>query len=159
MKTLLFIIFSLCFSSFNRQLNLDSEANFSCTIHSKFKTYKIGQTPDIQVEILNKSKDDIYLIGALDGSDIKRRMPYCYFTIEKPEPDTIPYLRCGFANPLRIAEYRLVKAGEIFNPYAQIDDKGFWPDYKSQEKKHLETQEFTKYNFIIRPILRTYTSF
>lgn len=126
MKTLLLIFFSLCSGSFSPQPAADSNNTFSCTISCSSKTYKSGQVPDITVAIANNSNKETYLIGALDGSENKRRMPYCYFTIDKPKPDTILYQSCGTVDPLRIAEYRLVKAGESFDPYAQIDERGFW---------------------------------
>lgn len=135
MKTLLLIFFSLYSGSFSRQPIANSNNKFSCTISSVLKTYKAGQVPDIKVAIANHSNSETYLIGALDGSEIKRRMPYCYFTIEKPKPDTVLYQSCGTVNPLRIAEYRLVKAGESFDPYEQIDDKGFWRDHSISDKK------------------------
>lgn len=135
MKTCLLILFSLYSGSFGRQLAVDRNNTFSCTISSGFKTYKTGQVPDIKVAIANHSENEIYLIGALDGSENKRRMPYCYFTIEKPKPDTILYQHCGTVNPLRTAEYRLVKSGESFDPYAQIDDKGFWRNHTIGDKE------------------------
>lgn len=135
MKTLLLIVFSLYSGSFGQYLHVNKNNEFSCTISSGLKTYKTGQTPDIKVAIVNKGKSDVYLIGALDGSENKGRMPYCYFSIEKPKPDTILYQSCGTVNPLRAEEYRLVKAGESFNPYAAIDSKGFWSSYMIADKE------------------------
>ena len=89
MKTLLLVLFSVCFKSFCYPQDPGEKIRLDCIISSTNKIYRVGQVPHIEVKILNISKEEIYLIGALDGSDVKRRMPYCYFTIEKPKPDTI----------------------------------------------------------------------
>jgi hypothetical protein len=105
---------------------------FTCTLTSDKKVYKVGEIPVLTVEIRNNTKKDIYLIGSLDGSDVKWRMPYCYFHIQKPKPDTITLPgRCKTLNPLRESDFMLVKPGEGFNPYQTIDGYGFFGDYTS----------------------------
>jgi hypothetical protein len=100
-----------------------------CKLFVDKTTYKIGEVPKIKVEIENTGNKDIYLIGSLDGSEIKRRMPYCYFDIEKPRPDTIQYGFCGTTNPLRASDFVLVKAHSSFNPYQPVDNYGFFTSY------------------------------
>jgi hypothetical protein len=82
--------------------------------------------------IINKSNKQFYLIGALEGSDEKVRMPYCFFDITKPKPDTIrSRKRCGNINPLRLEEFISVKPNESFNPFDRIDNYSFWGDDKA----------------------------
>lgn len=97
----------------------------TCTLTSDKVVYKTGEQPWLTIGITNNSKEDIYLVGSLDGSDVKWRFPYCYFSIQKPLPDTPLTGRCGVMNPLRPADFRLVKAGQKFNPY----EDGFFEDY------------------------------
>lgn len=147
MKMLLLILFLFCLKSTSAQVASNKEINISCTISATAKIYKVGTLPLIQVEIVNNTSEDIYLIGALDGSGTKRRMPYCYFTIEKPRPDTIIYQGCGFSNPLRIEECRLVKSGGTFNPYTQIDSLGYWTDNTINRKETFRNAGLYKIQF------------
>jgi hypothetical protein len=62
-------------------------------------------------------------------------MPYCYFTIEKPRPDTPIFSRCGNSNPLRAVEVKLIKPGEALNPYENIDNYGFFDDLAATQKE------------------------
>lgn len=147
MKTLLLVLFSVCVSSFCYPQDPCGKIRLDCVISSVSKIYRVGQVPDIEVKIMNMSKEEIYLIGSLDGSDVKRRMPYCYFTVQKPKPDTILFSRCGTVNPLRIVECRLVKPNEIFNPYEKIDDGGFWHDYAVTNKETFRNPGLYKIQF------------
>jgi hypothetical protein len=106
---------------------------FRCTISSVKKSYKVGEVPQLQVTITNESDKDVYLIGSLDGSDIQWRMPYCYFTLQKPVPgpDSPRVGRCKTLNPLRKEDFTLVKAGASFNPYQTIDGYGFFEDHET----------------------------
>ena len=126
------IIGSLVFiflTAFGFQNSLTKTATLTCTLKSDKTKYKIGELPDLRVEIVNNTGEDIYLIGSLDGSDVKWRMPYCYFTIQKPKPDTIQVARCRNMNPLRNEDFVLVKTGQKFNPYKNVDPYGFFTDY------------------------------
>ena len=100
----------------------------TCTLQSDKKLYKVGELPKFNVEIINNSEKDIYLIGSLDGSAIKGRFPYCYYSILKPKPEKINSTRCGNMNTLRPNDFKLVKAGQKFNPYEHIDIHGFFDD-------------------------------
>src|SRR5438445_12281420 len=101
MKTTLLIL-SICIASLSGHDLCAKRIKLSCNITSKKKVYKMGEIPSIRVSIINQNKEDIYLIGSLDGSDLQWRMPYCYFTIIKPMLDTPEIvMRCGNTNPLR----------------------------------------------------------
>jgi hypothetical protein len=108
-------------------------APLTCTLTADKSTYKMGELPRLKVDIINTGKKDIYLIGSLDGSDVKWRMPYCYFTIQKPIPDSIGWSRCGNMNPLRPKDFVLVKSGGKFNPYQKTDESGFFTSHMMRD--------------------------
>lgn len=145
MKPLIFI--ALFFTAFTTKKSLTNSNELSCVLTSDKAVYKVGELPKLTVEISNNSKDDIYLIGALDGSDIKWRFPYCYYTIDKPKPDTPRLQRCGNMNTLRIADFKLIKAGQRFNPYESIDDYGFFSDYTTANKETFKNPGTYKVKF------------
>jgi hypothetical protein len=107
----------------------------STTIASDKKVYKIGEIPKIEVRIINNSKDEVYLVGSLDGSDVQWRMPYCYFTIDKPIPDPIVNMRCGNTNSLRLEDFVRIKPTGQFDPYQLLDNAGFFSDYTISQKE------------------------
>lgn len=158
------IVASLAFlilTAFNREGDLSKPAALTCTLKSDKKVYKVGELPELKVEIVNNTTRDIYLIGSLDGSDVRWRMPYCYFTIQKPTLDTVQLARCGVVNPLRTEDFALVKAGQKFNPYQRIDSYRFFTDptinnsgmfkspgiYKIQFHYSTNSSDITKYSF------------
>jgi len=115
----------------------DSTKDFECLITTRKQVYKIGETPKITVSIKNNTGKDVYLIGSLDGSEVRWRIPYCYFKINKPTIDTLPVLRrCGIVNPLRKEDFVLVKAGETFDPYQSVDDYGFFSSNEINRKEN-----------------------
>jgi len=74
-------------------------------------------------------------------------MPYCYYTIDKPKPDTVMFGRCGTSDPLKVEDFRMVKAGEVFNPYEKTTDHGFSPDYASTQKETFKNPGVYKIQF------------
>src|SRR5688572_9697778 len=130
MKSLLIAsLISIFLTAFNHQSILTKNASLTCILKSDKTKYKVGELPDFKVEIVNNTGKDIYLIGSLDGSDVKWRMPHCYFTFQKPKPDTPQLGRCGNMNTLRPTDFRLVKAGAKFNPYESLDEYGYFTDF------------------------------
>jgi hypothetical protein len=122
-------ILAIIISVYCFQQQYTPHASLVCKLSVEKTTYKIGEIPVIKVAIKNISNKDVYLIGSLDGSEIKRRMPYCYFDIEKPRPDIIQYGFCGTTNPLRASDFVLVRAHSSFNPYQPVDNYGFFTSY------------------------------
>jgi hypothetical protein len=133
MKPRILLTLLLVFVAF---INADSieTVEFEAIITSDKNVYKIGEIPKIHVSIQNNSGKDVYLIGSLDGSDLKMRSPFCYFTIEKPINFDHPIARCGNMNPLREDDFVLVKSGETFDPY----QKGFFGSYKFDIKENFQ---------------------
>jgi hypothetical protein len=104
-------------------------SDLSCTLSANKTVYKTGELPRFTVSIVNKSKSNIYLISALDGSDVQWRFPHCYFTIEAPKPNDTPFGRCGVMNPLQAEDFVLVKVGQTFNPYQLPNCAGSFSSY------------------------------
>jgi len=148
MKSVLIASLSFIFLiAFNHQSSLTKNALLTCILQSDKTKYKVGELPDFKVEIANNTGKDIYLIGSLDGSDMKWRMPYCYFTIQKPKPDTLQLGRCGNLNTLRPPDFRLVKASTKFNPYESLDEYGFFTDFTTTNSETFKNPGVYKIQF------------
>lgn len=143
MKTILIILISNLFLGIHfRQddtaasINEDSsamvsDADFECVLTVNKIVLKAGEMPEFKVEIKNLSSKEVYLIGSLEGSERKFRLPYCYFTIEKPFEDPVRRVgMCGVLPFLKVEDFKLVKPNEIFDPYSKIDEYGY---YRSSE--------------------------
>lgn len=136
MKPLLLLILSaLSLCSFQPGNKLLNTVKLKCVLSSDKTTYAMGEVPKFTVRIINEGDTDVCLIGSLDASDTKRRMPYCYFSIDKPKPDTVWFGRCGSANPIRTEDFKIVKKNEAFNPYEVIDGSGFFNDVAATQKE------------------------
>jgi len=128
------LVISFCNYSFSQidlnQRNQPDSTFFECTISSEKTSYQIGEIPKIEIKIRNKTSDEVLFLGCLDGSEVKWRMPYCYYTIESPKKQKIEFSpRCGNMNTLRPNDFVLTKSNEVFNPYQQIDDYGFFDSF------------------------------
>ena len=121
---------------------------FTCEITSDKAVYKIGETPKLEVKIINNSNKSIYLIGALEGSDERARMPYCFYTIEKPKPDkTRSRKECKWINPIRSEEFIRVDSKKSFNPFQTIDQYGFWSDDEATNPESYKNAVIYKIQF------------
>jgi len=149
MKSLLITSFAFLFlTAFKYEPGLKKTPMLTCTLKSGKTQYRIGELPDLAVEITNNTGKDIYLIGSLDASDMKWRMPYCYFTIEKPKPDTMRLFgRCGNMNTLRTEDFVLVKAGQKFSPYQSVDNYGFFTDHTIANRETFKNPGVYKIRF------------
>jgi hypothetical protein len=137
----------LFLSAFNFKGRIEENTLLSCVLTVNKTTFKVGEVPKPEVKITNNSNGDIYLVGSLDNSADKRRMPYCYYSIDKPRPDTILFYGCGTANPLRVEDFKVVKSREAFNPFESIDNHGFFPDYASTQKETFRNPGIYKIQF------------
>jgi len=88
----------------------------------------MGEVPQISVEIVNRSKNAVYLVGSLDASDCKWRYPHCYYEIIAPDGKSAvrSFSRCGNVNPLREKDFLRVPANGKFDPFQHVDDYGFF---------------------------------
>jgi len=130
MKSLILILISFsCLTSIKNIKRPAFSKQLTCILVSDKAIYKIGDLPKLKVEISNIGKRDIYLIGSLDGSNVRGRFPYCYYSVGKPKADEILLGGCGNMNTLRIEDFILVKKGQKFNPYKNFDNHKFFNDY------------------------------
>ncbi|MBC8290196.1 MAG: hypothetical protein H8E37_07750 [Planctomycetes bacterium] len=98
-----------------------------CEISAKETNYVVGESPEIEVRLHNKTEQAVTLVGSLDASDMGWRYPYCIFDIKGPPGHLGPGIgRCGNTNPLRKKDFVKVAAGEKFDPFMRIDDYGFF---------------------------------
>ena len=132
---------------FTSQRTLPYFSKIKCILTSDKNIYKIGEIPKLTVKIYNETKNDIYLIGSLYGSDVNWRFPHCYYSIHKPKPNKTEFQRCGNMNILRIEDFKVVKAGQVFNPYEKIDNSGFSMDYTTTNKETFENPGVYKIKF------------
>ncbi len=133
-----FILIALliCLSStVNKQ-----ETEFECKLTSSKMVYELGEIPAVNVSIKNNSPNDIYLIPGLDGSEVKWRKPFCYFTIVNPRKDTVNINngRCKFMNQLREEDFIKVKEKATFNPYTYPEGQEFTTYYANGNKENFK---------------------
>lgn len=145
MKFLLSIAIILTMFASTQRSAISTE--FRCLLTCDKEVYKVGELPKLTLKIYNDTKEDVYFIGSLDGSDVKWRFPYCYYTIDGPEVKKIKLQRCGNMNTLRVEDFRLVKPGQAFAPYESIDMYGFFKDYITTNKETFKTPGIYKIQF------------
>lgn len=127
--------------------NQNFEYSFECKLSTTKTIYKIGEVPELNVEIINNSGKEVYFIGSLDASDVKWRKPYCYYTIEKPVKDSISYGRCKLMNELRTEDFIKVEDRKSFDPYMNIDGQGFFGESNIQNPENFRNPGTYKVQF------------
>lgn len=114
-----------------------------CTITAP-PTVEQGQVPPVAVALTNQTAADIYLVGSLDASDCKWRLPYCYFEVTGPD-GTSPVKgigRCGNMNTLREKDFVKVAPGKSFDPYQRTDDYGFFGSHQLRPENFAAAGEY-----------------
>ena len=86
----------------NLQLSDDTIPNLEVILKSDKEIYKSKDLrkhwqnyPIIDVNICNRSNNQIWLVRALDGSDVKWRFPHCYFEVFNSKGDNVKRLSWG----------------------------------------------------------------
>jgi len=98
-----------------------------CEIVAKKTSYVVGESPEIEVRLHNRTGQTVTLVGSLDGSGLGWRYPHCVFDVDGPPGHRGPGIgRCGNTNPLRAKDFVQLRAGESLNPFMRIDDHGFF---------------------------------
>ena len=100
----------------------------TCTIRCAEPIIVLGKTPTITVTITNRTKQDVVLVGSLDGSD-GRRFPYCQFDVQNADGTSAMKPTkglCGYKNMLRKQDFVTVPAEMDFDPFKKIDSYGFF---------------------------------
>jgi hypothetical protein len=117
MKRFILLLLSIAFAT-----NAESapQESLQCTLRGPL-TFPWGSTPLFEVELLNQTDTDIYLVGSLDGSDVQWRYPQCYFEVIGPDGKSavVNPARCGNINPLRKSDFVLVPAAGVFDPFQE----------------------------------------
>ena len=90
----------------------------SCVLSSEQVAYKVGEYPKLKVEIRNDSRQALYLVKRLEGSE-RGRYPRCYYEITKPAgaPDPRVFPICGNMADIGITDFVRLDPGEQFSPY------------------------------------------
>lgn len=112
---------------------VSGQSAFTCKLTIDKAVYTVGETPALSVEITNNTDSAIYLVNALEASDLKWRYPYSYVEIEKIGDTTfaLPQLeRCGNYNDIEIDDFLSIKPYGTFNPIAHYTPYAFdkWLD-------------------------------
>ena len=99
-----------------------------CILKANKRKYKVGEIPDIEVEIINKTDSTILMVGSLDGSDLGVRYPISQFLVKHQAFGNVefPTSFCPMLNKTRALDFKRVESGFSFNPYEAIDDYGFF---------------------------------
>ncbi len=126
---------------------LVSNKDLVCILSAENLEIKLGELPKLKLTITNNSKQPIYLIGLLDGSGSEQRMPYYYFIINKPKPDSIFFPRCKLLNPLKKEDFIRVNPGESFNPYARNNQSDWVYDHSISQKETFKNAGVYKISF------------
>ena len=94
-------------------------SNIHCRILLDKKSYRVGETPSIQVRMRNESDHEITLVMSTDGSGRGARYPHAEIEIFGPEGGfQVPELMyCGTLNGLRTSDFESVRPGEEFDPF------------------------------------------
>ncbi|WP_289056014.1 hypothetical protein [Carboxylicivirga marina] len=107
------------------QERIDIDSGIVCILIPQKTYYRIGEKPQLDVLIINKTDSTIYLPGCLDGSDIRTRLPYCDFLVSnknilKPQKwiDVSP-------NPLINLDLQKLSPNDCFNPLSDYKLKSF----------------------------------
>ena len=142
------IILITCGSSGIKENNFSDSDSFKCTLAIEKNKLQMGDLPQLTVSIINNSGKDVYLIGALDGSEFNMRMPECRFVIQKPKVDTMPGLwLCANTNPLKEENFVKVYSGETFNPYDDVYAHGFFSSIQLTRKENFRNPGKYKIQF------------
>lgn len=110
------------------QERLEQSNTIVCTLSAGKRKYKIGESPELKVEIINKLDTSIVMVGSLDGSEIGFRPPISYFNVRHKligNPWSFS-LYCANVNPLRLEDFKILESNQGFDPYERVDDYGYF---------------------------------
>lgn len=91
----------------------------TCSVTLDRPSYAIDERPAVSVRLCNASRRRLSLVGSVDGSERKDRVPWAWFTIEGSGPATAwVEPGDGVLNPVRAEDVVSLAPGECFDPYA-----------------------------------------
>lgn len=144
----MFLSFGFCQVQAQTQTEKPVSSDFECVLTASKQMYSLGEVPELQVAIVNNSGEDVYLIGSLDGSEEKWRMPFCYYTIEKPQVDSLDWFgRCGMMNNLKVEDFVQVPSGGSFNPLSKGNGYNFYDSFELRRVENFRNTGTYKITF------------
>lgn len=94
---------------------LDIDTGIVCILIPQKTYYRIGEKPQIDILIINRTDSSIYLPGCLDGSADLTRLPYCDIKVLNRKIGTRKFLDVN-PNPLVKGDLQILKPNDFFNP-------------------------------------------
>jgi len=94
---------------------------FVCVLKANKRKHQIGEKPDIQVQILNKTDSTVLMVGSLEGSEYEFRLPFSRFIIEHELFGAVKstFFGCAMTNPLKESNFESVNSKSGFDPYGE----------------------------------------
>jgi hypothetical protein len=140
------------------QDRIDIDTGIVCILIPKKTYYRIGERPQLDVLIINKTDSTIYLPGSLDGSDVGIRLPYCDFLVMNRNMTQTKHLDLN-PNQLTNLDLQVLEPNDCFNPLSEYkilthsfaNNSGInWPKEKFSELHNFwEPQSLQGGNFLI----------
>jgi hypothetical protein len=109
---------------------------------------RLGDALEIGVEMRNVSDEPVWMIGVLDGSEVGYRYPHYLPEIGGPgsAPQSESSAECGLVAPLRLTDFRLLSAGETFDPTVAMQGAAYLP---IRLFKRFQPQTAGRYDFTL----------
>ena len=96
---------------------LQTDTGIICVLIPQKVYHRIGETPKINVLIINRTDSAIYLPNCLDGSSDRTRLPFCDIKILNTNTRNWgKQFIDGMPNPLIENDLQLLRPNESFNP-------------------------------------------
>ena len=114
---------------------LNSKDSYVCILKTKKKIYKIGEKPELYIEIKNNTDSTTLMVGSLDGSDLGMRLPTCLFYVGHQIFGNLNRMRNIDINinNFRELDFINLQPNSGFDPYG----KGFFSSYQVEENQFL----------------------
>jgi len=122
--------------------HLQTDTGIICVLFPQKIYHRIGETPQINILIINRTDSTIYLPNCLDGSSDRTRLPFCDIEILNMNTRKWGKRFIDFMpNPLIENDLQLLGPNESFNPFGyRLDIEKFDPDSILFFKPHSITQ-------------------
>lgn len=107
---------------------LDIDSGIVAVLIPNKKYYRIGEKPDLDLIIINRTDSVVYLPGSLDGSPNMTRLPYCDFEVLNRKVNRRSWIDAN-PNPLIKEDLVRLEPNECFNAFdkkiLRIQDYGY----------------------------------
>lgn len=146
-STSLLLVFFVILIGFTAKFRMHNNTDLRCKLVAEKSVITMGEIPKLKLTITNIGNAPLYLINILDGSASKHRMPYYYFTIQKPQEDALIFQRCRLLNPLKKEDFVCLNPQQPFNPYALPNRPDWVYDYAISQKESFKNPGIYKISF------------